>query len=160
MSEEKQPNAAEEKPEPIVNEPEDVFDVDKSLKEIEASKKSRSTRTKSVLEKKYGITDEQISTWKNRFGRVKSIPIQDNWYVYRGMSRLEWEKLTDDESSIEVENPSDQLKKEFRVANRCLLYPEKLDPTSPAEGGVASVLFGEILKFSGFEPDIMEGIEL
>ena len=141
---------------PITSEPPSITEGLKAMEEYQE------TRKKSALEilASKGVTQEKIDGWKQMFGRIKTLPIQGKWFIFRGLSRLEWEKLADEESRQEAVTVIDGLKKESRTVSKCILHPAQLDPSSPAEAGVTSVLFGEILKFSGFEADLPEGIEL
>ena len=131
-----------------------------TLKAMDEARKVQSSRVRELLATKYGVTPEMIQDWKNKAGRIKVQAIQDNWFVFRGLSRLEWQEMSDTEAQIEANMPSEGLKKEMRTVNRCLLFPEQLDIGAPAQAGVASVLFAEVLKFSGFEPDMAEAVEL
>ena len=150
-SEEKRPAEAAGEEDPLLE----------ILKQQETAMSTRRDRATKLIISKTGLTKEQLDDWKKKCGRIEAQCIRGKWYVYRGLSRLEWQKLADEEAAVETTGAvSDSLKRESRVVNNCLLFPSNLEVAAPAEAGVPSVLYAHILNFSGFEPDLPEPIEL
>ena len=86
---------------------------------------------------------QQVDVWKQNFGRIESIHILGQLFIWRGMTRSEYIAL--------MGSGQEKMKNEEAICSKCLLYPQidKLDWVSmPA--GLPTTLSDHVLASSGF----------
>jgi hypothetical protein len=93
-----------------------------------------------------GITTDIIEAWKSEHGPIEALTINGQIYVYRGIRRLELEKIQEDTA-----NAKGTLREDM-IAERCTLYP-KLNRVNFPQGaaGLPTTLADRITNLSGFE---------
>lgn len=103
------------------------------------------------LEKEHGVKKDQIEQWKARFGKVAIVSVQEQPYIYRGLSRPEWAQMMSSFDNL----PQGQLKREEAVALKGLLFPKMLDFLAlPGQAGLPTLISTLVLQLSSFEPDL------
>lgn len=114
----------------------------------------------ALLQVKYGISPEQMAGWKANFGRISSVHIAGQLYIYRGLFRLEFQQLMQSSDVREmIESGPEGADKaralnEKRITNRGVLFPEVKGKAWDKDlAGILNTLSDLILNFSGFVPD-------
>lgn len=92
-----------------------------------------------------GPTHNQVENWKQEFGDIYMTEFDDETYIWRTLSRLEYKNLMNQGSSSEWEG-------EELIAQTCVLWPENYGPEEISDGkaGVPSILSDQIMAKSGF----------
>ena len=98
------------------------------------------------------VTQEQISAWKKEFGKIyKIIPIPDLEIIFRPLSRTDYVDILQGQVSNDSDDP------EIQTVKICVLNNVP-DDLYYSHGGLATVIYEEIMKKSGFV--IVESEEL
>jgi len=98
------------------------------------------------------ITKEQIVEWKKQHGQIfKITPIEDLTIVYRPLKREDYIGIMNGQMSGEIVDP------EIDTVKMCVLN-DIPDIVYQEKGGLATVVYEEIMKKSGFV--IVESEEL
>jgi hypothetical protein len=118
--------------------------------EEKAAQARAAERAADVLEKQFGLTKEQIETWKQRYGSVQVAFFEGKPYVFRGLNRLEWKDINRQPVIV----PEQQLAIEEEVTNKVLLFPREFDIAEPSSAGVPTSIFAMVSRLSKFEPDL------
>ena len=63
-----------------------------------------------------GVTQEQITEWKNKFGDIYLITLGDDKYIYRSLKRFEYKTLMASTESTRAFN-------EEKIVQMCVIYP-------------------------------------
>ena len=114
----------------------------------------------ALLQAKHGITPEQMAEWKANFGRISSVHIAGQLYIYRGLFRQEFQQLMQSSDVREmIESGPEGADKaramnEQRITNRGVLFPNVKGKSWDKDlAGILNTLSDLILNFSGFVPD-------
>jgi hypothetical protein len=86
---------------------------------------------------------DKVEGWKQQFGRIESIHILGQLFIWRGMTRAEYIAL--------MGGGQEKMKNEEAITSKCLLYPQidQLDWVKmPA--GLPTTLSDHVLATSGF----------
>lgn len=84
----------------------------------------------------------QIEEWKDMYQAVFVAEINEIWFVFRGLSRAEFNKA--------MEYYTDDYDRAEYVCRLCVLDPEEFDYTNDDYAGIPETLAQMILKESGF----------
>lgn len=87
----------------------------------------------------------QIKEWKEQYGTVYYLEINDEVYIWRALSRHEFNVIRD--------NQVEDLEKEEDICKTCILYPEIEDYHDGIDAGLPTLLSNHILECSGFIQD-------
>jgi hypothetical protein len=95
-----------------------------------------------------GPTNKQIEEWKHRYESIYATEFEDEVYIWRTLSRLEFKE-------VQKAKNADPMYKEERICEKCVLWPEEYGHTEMAQGkaGTPSVIAEHIMDKSGFMPN-------
>lgn len=95
-----------------------------------------------------GPKNSQIEAWKGRFGDVYATEFDDEVFIWRTLSRLEYKEI------IKIKN-ADPMYREERICEKCVLWPEQYDHRVMGLGkaGIPSLIAEQVMDKSGFLPN-------
>lgn len=92
---------------------------------------------------------ESIFEWKKKYGSVFKTRVAGKDYIWRKIKRSEYTSIM---VEVENEDPEERYyKRQEEVTKMTLLFPENVEDLIEENGGLASVISGEVLNKSGFE---------
>ncbi len=94
-----------------------------------------------------GPTRNKVEEWKSRYGSVYMTDIEDEVFVWRTITRIEYKEIL-------KAKQADALYREERMCEKCVLWPENYSFISMSQGkaGIPSLLAEHIMDKSGFNP--------
>lgn len=99
---------------------------------------------------------EWVEKQKKVYGKLFSVSITGDTYVYRPLTRGEHiamtKKLSEEGEAPKELGPQEMIEMENEVAKLCVIWPENLDLTK-VSAGVPSTLATFVSKVSGYEID-------
>lgn len=101
------------------------------------------------------LTQEQIAKWKEEYGKVFKVVINDKTYVYRALRRAELRGIQDKYPVVNPMvgmTPEQSENMENDIALTCVLYPENLT-LDQIGAGTPGTLADCISNISGFRID-------
>lgn len=95
-----------------------------------------------------GPTKSKIEDWKNKYGNIYMTEYEDERFIWRTLSRIEFKKL------INSQGEMTEWSREERVCEQCVIWPEDYNNEKILNGkaGTPAVLAEEIMAKSGFVP--------
>lgn len=90
---------------------------------------------------KDGLTEEMVSKWKEKYGKVFATPYPDIVFVWRAIDRKDYKE--------HIAKKENWLDREEEVASTCVLWPGNFD-FATEKAGYAALLAENILDESGF----------
>lgn len=92
-----------------------------------------------------GPTKNQVENWKQQFGDVYLSEFEEETFIWRTLSRLEYKQLMNEGNASEWEG-------EERIIETCIIWPEDYtaEQISDGKAGIPSLLSDQIMAKSGF----------
>ena len=100
-----------------------------------------------------GPKQSKVENWKQEFGSVYRIDFEDDTFIFRTLSRLEYKQLV---NNIEGDEQGNQEElswfREEQLCNKCILWPKDYgqDDMSNGKAGIPTVVSEYIMSKSGF----------
>ncbi len=94
-----------------------------------------------------GPTRNKIEEWKSRYGTIYMVEIEDEVFVFRTITRIEYKEIL-------KAKEADALYREERMCEKCVLWPDRYSFINMSQGkaGIPSLLAEQIMDKSGFSP--------
>lgn len=92
-----------------------------------------------------GPTRQEVEEWKEKYGNVYFIPLADNYYIFRALTRAEYREVIENQDLT-------LLDREEIFTEKCVLFPRNYRASKDSKGnaGVPSALAEVIMDKSGF----------
>lgn len=99
------------------------------------------------------VTASTVNDWKSMYGKIFAtiIDIEDEVYIYRPLSRIEWRKIDKDVSESKMQNKAELI--DEMIVAKCMLYPPITEEwRATVSAGTYGLISSQIQLMSNFLP--------